>query len=191
MCRWLYSKGRREEAVQALSDIMDKPDHHADVVSIVNEMAHAVSVEQSDSNLSFRSIFFDKNDMKNGRRLTLCFLIQLFQQFTGINVIAFYGRDQPLGTSAPDVADTLGSHHCPRDKCWLKSGNEQLSCWLHSNCLLCWNIPADVPDGPTGPTQSTHVRIRHSVHRNGAIHRRHSACHSGHIAPRTCYADHI
>ncbi|OJJ55387.1 hypothetical protein ASPSYDRAFT_183410 [Aspergillus sydowii CBS 593.65] len=88
--RWLYSKGRREEAVQALSDIMDKPDHHADVVSIVNEMAHAVSVEQSDSNLSFRSIFFDKNDMKNGRRLTLCFLIQLFQQFTGINVIAFY-----------------------------------------------------------------------------------------------------
>lgn len=64
-------------------------------------MAHAVSLEQNDSSLSLRSIFFDKTSMKNGRRLVLCFLIQLFQQFTGINVIAFYGRDQTLRAVEP------------------------------------------------------------------------------------------
>jgi hypothetical protein len=70
---------------------MDLPDNDREITSIVAEMEQAVSLEHSDSRLSFRSLFFDKTDMKNGRRLVLCFMLQLFQQFTGINVIAFYG----------------------------------------------------------------------------------------------------
>ncbi|BCS30765.1 uncharacterized protein APUU_81068A [Aspergillus puulaauensis] len=88
--RWLYSQGKRQEAIEALCRIMDKPERDGEVSTIVAEMQQAVSLEESDSKLSLRSIFLDKTDMKNGRRLLLCFLIQLFQQFTGINVIAFY-----------------------------------------------------------------------------------------------------
>lgn len=92
--RWLYSQGKRQEAVEALCRIMDKPERDNEVSNIVAEMQQAVSLEESHSKLSLRSIFLDKTDMKNGRRLLLCFLIQLFQQFTGINVIAFYGMNQ-------------------------------------------------------------------------------------------------
>ncbi|KAL3457223.1 general substrate transporter [Aspergillus heterothallicus] len=88
--RWLYSKGQKAEAVRALCALMDLPNSDREITTIVAEMEQAVSLEQSDSRLSFRSLFLDKTDMKNGRRLVLCFMLQLFQQFTGINVIAFY-----------------------------------------------------------------------------------------------------
>ncbi|KAL2826260.1 general substrate transporter [Aspergillus cavernicola] len=88
--RWLYSKGRKDEAVDSLTRLMDLPDDHGDITVIVAEMEQAVALEQSDSRLTVKSLFFDKTDMKNGRRLVLCFMLQLFQQFTGINVIAFY-----------------------------------------------------------------------------------------------------
>ncbi|KAL4876843.1 general substrate transporter [Aspergillus karnatakaensis] len=88
--RWSYSKGRKQEAVRALALLMDLSEDDHEVVSIVSEMEQAVSLEQSNAKLTFRNIFLEKTEMKNGRRLALCFLLQLFQQFTGINVIAFY-----------------------------------------------------------------------------------------------------
>ncbi|KAL4912694.1 general substrate transporter [Aspergillus aurantiobrunneus] len=88
--RRLYSKDKRQEAVRSLSLLMDLPDDHREITSIVSEIDQAISLEASSSKLSFRGIFLDKSDRKNRRRLLRCLLLQLFQQFTSINVIMFY-----------------------------------------------------------------------------------------------------
>lgn len=65
--------------------------------TVVAEMEQALSVEQNNKQkFSISSLLFEKTEMKNARRLTLCFVIQFFQQFTGINVIAFYGKTKFL-----------------------------------------------------------------------------------------------
>lgn len=57
-------------------------------------MDQAVVLEKNNKTpFTLRGLFEDKTDIKNPRRLMLCFLIQFFQQFTGINVIAFYGKE--------------------------------------------------------------------------------------------------
>lgn len=59
----------------------------------MNEMEQALQMEQNTrANLTFHSVFFEKTDFKNPRRLVLCFMLQLFQQFTGVNLIAFYSE---------------------------------------------------------------------------------------------------
>jgi Sugar (and other) transporter len=55
-----------------------------------------VKLEDEQQKFNWRSIFNDKTEVKSTRRLVLCFMIQFFQQFTGINVIAFYGINLPL-----------------------------------------------------------------------------------------------
>ncbi|OJJ79126.1 sugar porter family MFS transporter [Aspergillus glaucus CBS 516.65] len=89
--RWLYSHGRQQDAIRALSQLLALPEDHPDVHVVVAKMEQAVLVEQTNESIfTFRSIFCETTDVKNPRRLVLCFMIQLFQQFTGINVIAFY-----------------------------------------------------------------------------------------------------
>ncbi|KAJ6092308.1 hypothetical protein N7467_004277 [Penicillium canescens] len=89
--RWLYSHGRQQEAIRVLSRLLSLPENHSDLCTVVAEMEQALSVEQNNKKkLSISSLLFEKTDIKNTRRLTLCFMVQFFQQFTGINVIAFY-----------------------------------------------------------------------------------------------------
>ena len=53
-------------------------------------METSLRVEQEATKFSLKDLIKDKSPIKNTRRLILCFLIQFWQQFTGINVIAFY-----------------------------------------------------------------------------------------------------
>ena len=64
------------------------------VTFIQEEMEAAVQLESEQPRFTLRNLFKDKSDVKFTRRLVLCFMIQLFQQFTGINVIAFYGSSE-------------------------------------------------------------------------------------------------
>ncbi|KAL4897839.1 general substrate transporter [Aspergillus ambiguus] len=88
--RWLYAHGQKEKSIDVLSRLMDCSTNDPTVISIVAEIEQAISVEQHQSRFTIRSLFYDTTQMKNPRRILLCFLIQFFQQFTGINVIAFY-----------------------------------------------------------------------------------------------------
>lgn len=90
--RWLYSHGQKEKAIGVLARLMDCPVEDSVVTSFVAEIEQAISVEEYQPKFTFTSLFSDTTQMKNPRRILLCFLIQFFQQFTGINVIAFYGR---------------------------------------------------------------------------------------------------
>lgn len=89
--RWLYSHGKEAEAVQVLARLMSCTEDDPKVRMIKNEMKAALEIETIKEPFRWQNIFYDRTDLKNYRRLILCFLIQMMQQFTGINVIAFYG----------------------------------------------------------------------------------------------------
>lgn len=55
-------------------------------------MDEALLLEQRQPKFTFKGLLKDKSEIKPTRRLALCFFIQFFQQWTGINVIAFYGE---------------------------------------------------------------------------------------------------
>jgi len=55
-------------------------------------MEEALQLEHENAVGTWGTIRHGNKQVKNVRRLVLCFLIQMFQQFTGINVIAFYGK---------------------------------------------------------------------------------------------------
>ena len=88
--RWLYSHGQKQEAVTVLSRLMDCPEEDPQVQKIKDEMGESLILERQEIKSTWSSLYNDKTDVKNTRRLVLCFMIQMFQQFTGINVIAFY-----------------------------------------------------------------------------------------------------
>ncbi|OBT74439.1 hypothetical protein VF21_06607 [Pseudogymnoascus sp. 05NY08] len=88
--RWLYSHGKEAEAVQVLARLMSCREDDPRVRMIKGEMKAALEIETIKEPFRWQNIFYDRTDLKNYRRLILCFFIQMMQQFTGINVIAFY-----------------------------------------------------------------------------------------------------
>ena len=90
--RWLYSQGRKEEAVNVLARLMACEDDDQRVQMIQNEMREAINLESEKEKFDWKNLIYDRTDLRNTRRLILCFVVQFMQQFTGINVIAFYGK---------------------------------------------------------------------------------------------------
>ncbi|KAK5168190.1 uncharacterized protein LTR77_006758 [Saxophila tyrrhenica] len=88
--RWLFAAGRKVESVDVLSRLLDLPPDSAEVRGIENEMQAAWELEKMNGEFKWSSLWREKSDVKKTRRLVLCFMIYLFQMFTGINVIAFY-----------------------------------------------------------------------------------------------------
>ncbi|GME50698.1 general substrate transporter [Neofusicoccum parvum] len=88
--RWLYSHGYKAESLEVYSRLMGCNRYDPEVLDMETELEAAIQFEEQSTNFSLKDVINDKTDAKNTRRLILCFLIQFFQQFTGINVIAFY-----------------------------------------------------------------------------------------------------
>ncbi|KAG0173799.1 hypothetical protein DFQ28_008121 [Apophysomyces sp. BC1034] len=85
--RWLVSKGRNEEALEVLARLHAKGDKTAPaVVEEYNEIIQQVELERQIAITSYTELF--KGTIR--RRLILGILIQVFQQFTGINSIMYY-----------------------------------------------------------------------------------------------------
>ena len=89
--RWLYAHGHKEESVTVLARLMDCDENDDRVAEIENEMEEAVRLESEQEKFHWKNLINDKTDVKTTRRLILCFMVQMMQQFTGINVTAFYG----------------------------------------------------------------------------------------------------
>ncbi|KIW38969.1 hypothetical protein, variant [Exophiala oligosperma] len=88
--RWLYSHGRKEEAVTVLARLMNISEDDDRVRFIKNEMEESLELERQQGSITLKGILNDKTDLKPMRRLLLCFFIQFFQQFSGINAVVFF-----------------------------------------------------------------------------------------------------
>ncbi|ETN39969.1 uncharacterized protein HMPREF1541_06196 [Cyphellophora europaea CBS 101466] len=88
--RWLYSHGRKAEAIDALARLMDTTIDDSAVQNIKTQMEDALQLEHAHDGGSLKTLLYDKSPVRKTRRLVLCFMIYFMQMFTGINVIAFY-----------------------------------------------------------------------------------------------------
>ncbi|EMT72647.1 general substrate transporter [Fusarium oxysporum II5] len=88
--RWLYSHEFRDEAISVLARLYDCQEDDPVIHSVTQEIESALRLEHQTTKLSIKDLINDKTPIKKTRRLVLCFMIQFWQQFTGINVIAFY-----------------------------------------------------------------------------------------------------
>lgn len=91
--RWLFATGCKAESVDVLSRLLDLPPDSSEVQEIESQMQAAWDLEQQNGKFKWSSLWREKSEIKKTRRLVLCFLIYFFQMFTGINVIAFYGKE--------------------------------------------------------------------------------------------------
>ncbi|KAH7210072.1 general substrate transporter [Fusarium oxysporum] len=88
--RWLYSHEFRDEAISVLARLYDCQEDDPVIHSVTQEIESALRLEHQTTKFSIKDLISDKTPIKKTRRLVLCFMIQFWQQFTGINVIAFY-----------------------------------------------------------------------------------------------------
>lgn len=85
--RWLYSHNKKQEAVTVLARLMNTTEDDEQVQFIKNEMEESLELERQQGSISFKGLINDKTELKPMRRLVLCFLIQFFQQFSGVRPI--------------------------------------------------------------------------------------------------------
>ncbi|KAI8880290.1 general substrate transporter [Backusella circina FSU 941] len=85
--RWLISKGRNDEALTVLANLHAKGDKAAPaVVAEYEEIIHQIEAEKAVAITSYVELL--RGTVR--RRLILGVIIQIFQQFTGINSIMYY-----------------------------------------------------------------------------------------------------
>ncbi len=88
--RWLYSHDRKDEAVTVLARLMNTTEEDEQVQFIKTEMEESLELERQQGSITLKGILNDKTDLKPMRRLLLCFFIQFFQQFSGVNAVVFF-----------------------------------------------------------------------------------------------------
>lgn len=143
-------------------------------------MAAALAFEEANPRFTIKQLIHDKSDAKNMRRLALCFLLQFFQQFTGINVIAFYGTLFSSWLYTSPFGSVLCSHDRPGAKRRPAAGDGESRGGLHPDRVLAWNVPPDDSQRPLRTAQGPHARIHRAAHVHGRFHGRHCRQHAAH-----------
>lgn len=88
--RWLFTRGKSQEAIEVLCKVYDKDPSHPDIVAEVASIQRAIELELSvNKNQSFMSVF--KNDgVRTGYRVLLAWGVQFMNQGGGINLVVYY-----------------------------------------------------------------------------------------------------
>ena len=88
--RWLLNHGNRQEALQVLSAVYDKPVDHPDIVREAHAIEVALSMEaEAEGSRSWASTF-RKDKVKTRYRVFLAWFVQFMNQVGGINLVVYY-----------------------------------------------------------------------------------------------------
>ena len=88
--RWLVAHDRFEEARQVVSDLTDMPLHDVQVHRVILDIRSGLEEEQKGGPFRFRELF-TMGKVQNLRRLLITISVELIQQFSGSNMINYYG----------------------------------------------------------------------------------------------------
>lgn len=88
--RWLVQHDRHEDARVVIADIRDMPCDHTDVSRTVLDIQAGLEEEQKGGPFHFMELF-NWGEVQNLRRMLITISIELGQQFTGSNMINYYG----------------------------------------------------------------------------------------------------
>ena len=84
--RWLLKEGRVEEAKQVLSILRDVEEDSDEINFAINEMENSLAIAGE----SKFTDLFTNGPQRLFHRTCLAFCVQMFQQMTGVNAIAYY-----------------------------------------------------------------------------------------------------
>ena len=87
--RWLCLKDRHQEAKVVIARLNAQPIDHPDVRASLEVIIETIAEERADGELGFREIFHN-GKQQTFRRILLGMGANVFQQFGGVNVVAYY-----------------------------------------------------------------------------------------------------
>ncbi|KAH7260855.1 general substrate transporter [Fusarium redolens] len=88
--RWLLNHGKRQEAIEVLSAVYDKPVDHPDILREVESIEAALSMEaEAEGSTSWASTF-RKDKVSTRYRVFLAWFVQFMNQAGGINLVVYY-----------------------------------------------------------------------------------------------------
>ncbi|OQV10533.1 hypothetical protein CLAIMM_14518 isoform 1 [Cladophialophora immunda] len=91
--------------------LMDTSEDDDQVQFIKTEMEESLELERQQGSITLKGILNDKTELKPMRRLLLCFFIQFFQQFSGVNAVVFFVTiilEQNVGLSSSTASLAAG-----------------------------------------------------------------------------------
>ncbi|KNG48354.1 sugar transporter stl1 [Stemphylium lycopersici] len=89
--RWYYAKGREVEGDAVLQKLHNKDLNHPNVQAMKAEIMNTIRLESEKENkFNVWGLFWDKSDLKVGRRIRISFLVLSLQQMMGINLSVYY-----------------------------------------------------------------------------------------------------
>ncbi|KAK9364413.1 general substrate transporter [Lipomyces kononenkoae] len=87
--RYLFRKGRHEEAVKVLCDVYNADEDDEKVVKEHQGILQALRLEHVGNEYSWRKVF-KKDDVRTGKRVLLASMVQFMNQMGGINLVVYY-----------------------------------------------------------------------------------------------------
>lgn len=84
--RYLYNRGRNEEALQTLCDVYNRTPDHPKIVKEQDDILQAISLETTDGGYSWANIL-QPDHVRTGHRVLLAYGMQFMNQVGGINLV--------------------------------------------------------------------------------------------------------
>ncbi|KAF9889461.1 hypothetical protein FE257_007363 [Aspergillus nanangensis] len=89
--RWYYARGRYSEGDDILARLHDRPVSDPIVQDMRQSIIAAIEFESADGKkFNILDLFWDRNELRVGRRIRIAFLILSMQQMMGINLSVYY-----------------------------------------------------------------------------------------------------
>lgn len=83
--RYLYNKGRNEEALNVLCTVYDKDPDHPEILKEQADILLAIQLESHESKTWFD--IFKQDEVQTGKRVLLAYGMQFMNQVGGINLV--------------------------------------------------------------------------------------------------------
>jgi hypothetical protein len=82
--RWLYARGRENEADEVVMRLHDRPREDSRVQAMRQEILASIRLEDEDEHkFNLLDLLWDKSDLRAGRRIRISFLVLSIQQMMG------------------------------------------------------------------------------------------------------------